>query len=483
MRLGNRYLLLSRIASGGMGDVWRARDELLGREVAVKVLRSHIQDDQSFRGRFRNEARITAALADPGIAQIFDYGEQRDLAYLVMELVHGEPLSAILTRNGSLMPEVTLDVVHQTAKALHAAHSAGVIHRDIKPGNLLVTPEGTIKVTDFGIARAIESAPVTLTGTVLGTAQYVSPEQAQGLPLTPSTDLYSLGVVAYECLSGRTPFQAEGPVAIALMHLNEPPSPLGVDVPAAVRELVMVLLSKDPRQRPASAMEVADRSQRLRQSLAANKSGAELSMLTDPAGFRVRQQAEGSRRQPQQEGFQEWRQGEGSVTDDLAAPTATTLRSPSPGSITGRPAGPAPARPRRRRGRLTLALFASAGCAAAVGLSAFTYMDRDAVPDPPSVADPSESVSVTPIWKPSRAKTPHTRRPPVVTGKSKRPVPSRSATVSVTAIPTRKPTPKSTPTTRTPTPTPTPRPTTTPTTPTPSASPDPGVTNPPKEET
>jgi serine/threonine protein kinase len=482
MRLGNRYLLLSRIATGGMGDVWRARDELLGREVAVKVLRSHIQDDQSFRSRFRNEARITAALADPGIAQIFDYGEQRDLAYLVMELVHGEPLSAILTRNGSLMPEVTLDVVHQTAKALHAAHSAGVIHRDIKPGNLLVTPEGTIKVTDFGIARAMESAPVTLTGTVLGTAQYVSPEQAQGLPLTPSTDLYSLGVVAYECLSGRTPFQAEGPVAIALMHLNEPPPPLGVDVPAAVRELVMVLLSKDPRQRPASAMEVADRSQRLRQSLAANKSGAELSMLTDPAGFRVRQQAEGYRGRQQQEGFQERRPDEGSVTDDLAAPTATTLRSPSPGSLAGRP-GAAPARPRRRRGRLTLALFASAGCAAAVGLSAFTYMDRDAVPDPPSIADPSESVSVTPVWKPSRAKTTHTRRPPVVTVKSKRPVPSRSATVSVTAIPTRKPTPKSTPTTRTPTPTPTPRPTTTPTSPTPSASPDPGVTNPPKEET
>ncbi|MEV1239075.1 serine/threonine-protein kinase [Nonomuraea sp. NPDC050022] len=482
MRLGNRYLLLSRIASGGMGDVWRARDELLGREVAVKVLRSHIQDDQSFRGRFRNEARITAALADPGIAQIFDYGEQRDLAYLVMELVHGEPLSAILTRNGSLMPEVALDVVHQTAKALHAAHSAGVIHRDIKPGNLLVTPEGTIKVTDFGIARAMESAPVTLTGTVLGTAQYVSPEQAQGLPLTPSTDLYSLGVVAYECLSGRTPFQAEGPVAIALMHLNDPPPPLGVDVPAAVRELVMVLLSKDPRQRPTSAMEVADRSQRLGQSLAANKSGAELSMLTDPAGFRVRQQEEGARGRQGQEGFQEWRrQGEGSVTDDLAAPTATTLRSPSPGSIAGRP-GAAPAPPRRRRGRLTLALFASAGCAAAVGLSAFTFMDREAVPSQPSIADPSESVSVTPVWKPSKTKT-HTRRPPVVTVKSKRPVPSRSATVSVSATPSRKPTPKSTPTTRTPTPTPTPRPTTTPTTPTPSASPDPGVTNPPKEET
>ena len=454
MRLGNRYLLLSRIASGGMGDVWRARDELLGREVAVKVLRSHIQADPTFRSRFRNEARITAALGDPGIAQIFDYGEQSDLAYLVMELVHGEPLSAILARNGPLGSEVALDVVHQTAKALHAAHSAGVIHRDIKPGNLLVTPEGAIKVTDFGIARAVEAAPVTLTGTVLGTAQYVSPEQAQGLPLTPSTDLYSLGVVAYECLSGRTPFQAEGQVAIALMHLNEPPPPLGADVPSAVRELVMKLLIKDPRHRPASARDVADRAYVLRESLAGHESASELRMLTDPAGFRVRQPATEH------------------TTDDFAS-AGTTMHAPPTGSVT---------RPRRRRGRLTLALVASAGCAAAVGLSAFTFMERDAAPGPPSVADPSESASPAPTSKPPRAKS-HTRRPPVVTVKSKRPVPSRSATVSVSASPTKKPTPKPTPTTRTPTPTPTPTPTTTPRSPTPSASPDAGVTNPPKGKT
>ncbi|MEU4230897.1 serine/threonine-protein kinase [Nonomuraea sp. NPDC026600] len=455
MRLGNRYLLLSRIASGGMGDVWRARDELLGREVAVKVLRSHIQADPTFRSRFRNEARITAALGDPGIAQIFDYGEQSDLAYLVMELVHGEPLSAILARNGALGPEVALDVVHQTAKALHAAHSAGVIHRDIKPGNLLVTSEGAIKVTDFGIARAVEAAPVTLTGTVLGTAQYVSPEQAQGLPLTPSTDLYSLGVVAYECLSGRTPFQAEGQVAIALMHLNEPPPPLGADVPTAVRELVMTLLIKDPRHRPASATDVAERARMLRESLAGGTSATELSMLTDPAGFRVRQPAADH------------------TTHDFGGSAGATMHASPAGSTTG---------PRRRRGRLTLALVASAGCAAAVGFSAFTFMERDAVPGPPSVADPSESASHAPTSKTPRAK-PHTRRPPVITVKSKRPVPSRSATVSVSASPTKKPSPKPTPTTRTPTPTPTPTPTTTPKSPTPSASPDPGVTNPPKEKT
>ncbi|MEV0382965.1 protein kinase [Nonomuraea sp. NPDC050643] len=457
MRLRNRYLLLSRIATGGMGEVWRARDELLGREVAVKILRSHIYADPTFRERFRNEARLTAALADPGVAQIFDYGEQSELAYLVMELVHGEPLSAILARNGALGPEVALDVVHQTAKALHAAHSAGIIHRDIKPGNLLVTPEGTIKVTDFGIARALEAAPVTQTGTVLGTAQYVSPEQAQGFPLTPSTDLYSLGVVAYECLAGRTPFRADSQVAIALLHLNEQPPPLGVDVPAPVRELVMALLAKEPAQRPASALETADRSYVLRESLAGVDpgAGAELSMLTDPGGFRVREPAPEDERQ----------------TDNLDPATAMQERT-----VTGR----------RRKGARTLALVATAGCVAAVGLAAVTFANRQSPAPAPDVAEPStppESAASTPERiRPTKTKT-RTRQPPLVPVKSQRPIPSRSATVSKSATPTKKPTPKPTRTTRTPTPTPTPTPTTTPTTPTPTASPDPGDTNPPKEET
>ncbi|MEV0997139.1 serine/threonine-protein kinase [Nonomuraea sp. NPDC050202] len=456
MRLRNRYLLVSRIATGGMGEVWRARDELLGREVAVKILRSHIYADPTFRERFRNEARLTAALADPGVAQIFDYGEQSELAYLVMELVHGEPLSAILARNGAIGPEVALDVVHQTAKALHAAHSAGIIHRDIKPGNLLVTPEGTIKVTDFGIARALEAAPVTQTGTVLGTAQYVSPEQAQGFPLTPATDLYSLGVVAYECLAGRTPFRGDSQVAIALQHLNEQPPPLGVDVPAQVRELVMALLAKEPAQRPGSALEVADRAYVLRESLAGVEHVPELSMLTDPGGFRVREPAPEDER----------------VTDDLAP--ATTVQD--------RPSG-------RRRGARTLALVATAGCVAAVGLTAVTFANREQPSTAPEVAEPSQPpVTATPTQprvRPTKTKT-KTRRPPVVPVKSTNPIPSPSATVSKSATPTKKPTPKPTrtTTTRPPTPTPTtPTPTTTPTTPTPTASPDPGDTNPPKEET
>ncbi|MCK2214377.1 serine/threonine protein kinase [Actinomadura sp. ATCC 31491] len=459
MRLRNRYLLVSRIATGGMGEVWRARDELLGREVAVKILRSHIHVDPTFRERFRNEARITASLADPGIAQVFDYGEQSDLAYLVMELVHGEPLSAILARNGAIGAEVTLDVVHQTARALHVAHAAGVIHRDVKPGNLLVTPEGVIKVTDFGIARALEAAPVTQTGTVLGTAQYVSPEQAQGFPLTPATDLYSLGVVAYECLAGRTPFRGDNHVAIALQHLNETPPPLGVDVPAPVRDLVARLLAKDPAQRPRTALTVADRAYVLRESLAGAEHGSDLSMLTDPGGFRVREPSPEDER----------------ATDDLAP--ATAPEQP------GRPPGGQPAR--RRRGARTFAVVATAGCVAAVGLSAMTLAARQPLQSatPGTSEPPLPPTPASPQPRPGKTKT-RTHRPPVVPVRSSRPIPSRSATVIKSATPTKKPTPRPTPTTRTPTPTPTtPKPSTTPTTPTPTASPDPGVTNPTKEET
>ncbi|MGW0807097.1 serine/threonine-protein kinase [Nonomuraea sp. NPDC002799] len=484
MRLGNRYLLVSRIATGGMGEVWRARDELLGREVAVKILRSHIYADPTFRERFRNEARLTAALADPGVAQIFDYGEQSDLAYLVMELVHGEPLSAILARNGAIGPEVALDVVHQTAKALHAAHSSGIIHRDIKPGNLLVTQEGTIKVTDFGIARALEAAPVTQTGTVLGTAQYVSPEQAQGFQLTPSTDLYSLGVVAYECLSGRTPFRGDNQVAIALQHLNELPQPLGVDVPAAARELVMSLLAKEPAQRPASALEVADRAYVLRESLASAPHGADLSMLTDPGGFRVRES--GGFHGHESEGFPvresggfHGRESEGFYGRERAPEDERETDNLSPATTLQPP--PAPVR-RRKSGR-TLAVVAAAGCVAAVGLSAITLANRQPEGPAPQVAEPTGSVAPTPDQiRTTKTKKP-TRKPTVVPVKSPRITPSPSATVSRSATPSKKPTPTPKPTTRTPTPTPTPTPTTTPTTPTPTASPDPGESNPPKEET
>jgi serine/threonine-protein kinase len=263
--LSHRYRLDERLASGGMGEVWKATDELLGRPVAVKVLKEQYVSDESFRMRFRAEARFAASLQHSGIAQVYDYGEQDELAYLVMELVPGETLSRILSVEGRLSTDTALDIIGQAARALHVAHTAGIIHRDIKPANLMVTAEGVVKITDFGIARGGGSSTMTQTGQVMGTAQYVSPEQATGRRITPASDLYSLGVVAYECLAGMPPFAADTPIALALMHVREDPPPLPSDVPPAVRGLVTAMIAKDPDDRPAGAREVADQVHLLRQ--------------------------------------------------------------------------------------------------------------------------------------------------------------------------------------------------------------------------
>jgi tRNA A-37 threonylcarbamoyl transferase component Bud32 len=265
--LSNRYRLQRQLATGGMGEVWEANDELLIRPVAVKLLRREYISDDAARTRFRAEARFAASLQHGGIAQVYDYGEQDDLAYLVMELVPGEPLSKIIARTGGLSPHVVLDLSSQSARALQIAHDAGIIHRDIKPSNLMVTADGTLKITDFGIARNGAVSELTQTGMVMGTAHYVSPEQASGKAITPATDLYSLGVVMFECLAGRPPFDADSTVAIALKHVRERPPDLPPEVPAPVRELVRQLLAKDPRRRPAGAQEVADRTYMIRESL------------------------------------------------------------------------------------------------------------------------------------------------------------------------------------------------------------------------
>lgn len=281
--LGGRYRLSGRIAVGGMGEVWRGTDELLDRPVAVKLLSAAHATDEAFRARFRAEARYAASLSHPNIAQVFDYGETSsdeeapaDLpsggAYLVMELVPGEPLSALIARQERLPAADTLRIVSQAADALAAAHEAGIVHRDIKPGNLLVTADGTTKITDFGIARAMwaaQASHLTQTGMVMGTASYVSPEQATGGTITSASDIYSLGVVAYECLTGTPPFTAETPVAIAVAHMHRPVPPLPDDVPAPVAELVTNMLAKPPEERPQSARWVADRARQLRSGLAA----------------------------------------------------------------------------------------------------------------------------------------------------------------------------------------------------------------------
>ncbi|HVF04406.1 MAG TPA: protein kinase [Frankiaceae bacterium] len=267
LRLNDRYRLEERIAAGGMGEVWRARDEVLDRDVAVKLLKREYVDDPTFLERFRNEARHAAGLSHPGIAGVFDFGESAGASYLVMELVRGEPLNALIAREGRLSPERTLDVVAQAARALEAAHQGGVIHRDVKPGNILVCPDGIVKITDFGIARAADAVPLTQTGTVMGTAHYVSPEQANGAPLTYASDLYSLGVVAYECLAGRRPFDAETPVGIALAHINEDPLALPEDVPEAVQQLVARSLAKSPDERFVSAAAFAQAADAVRSQI------------------------------------------------------------------------------------------------------------------------------------------------------------------------------------------------------------------------
>jgi len=253
--LSDRYRLGRRIAIGGMGEVWTADDTRLARVVAVKILRPELTGDPEFVERFRTEARITASLNHPGIAAVYDYGEvgqgplRSGTAYLVMELIAGESLSAVLARTGRLSVPRTLDVLDQTGRALQQAHCQSLVHRDIKPGNLLITPGGVVKITDFGIAKVAHQVPVTRTGLVMGTAQYISPEQAAGRDAVPASDIYSLGVVAYECLSGRLPFPGESAVAMALAHVRDTPQPLPPDVPAVVAGLVMQMLVKDPAAR------------------------------------------------------------------------------------------------------------------------------------------------------------------------------------------------------------------------------------------
>ncbi|MBV9312386.1 MAG: protein kinase [Pseudonocardia sp.] len=259
--IGDRYRLTQRIAVGGMGEVWQATDMRLGRAVAVKVLRSDLSANPEFLERFRVEAQTTALINHHNIAAVHDYGEDpgpsgTSTAYLVMELVHGEPLSARLAARGRLGPIFTLDVLEQAGHALQAAHDCGFIHRDVKPGNILLADDGTVKLTDFGIAKAANSAAVTRTGMVMGTAHYIAPEQAKGEETGPASDVYALGVVGYECLAGYRPFRASSTVAIATMHINEPLPPLPVDVPANVRALIESMLIKDPNSRYASGAEL-----------------------------------------------------------------------------------------------------------------------------------------------------------------------------------------------------------------------------------
>jgi eukaryotic-like serine/threonine-protein kinase len=264
---GSRYKLIDRIAIGGMGEVWRAHDEVILRDVAIKILKPEYMGDPGFLERFRVEAKHAARVDHEGIADVYDYGEGSGSAYLVMELVSGESLARLIEKRIRLGEVEVLSIMEQTARALHAAHQDGLVHRDIKPGNLLITPSGKVKITDFGIARVADQVALTATGQVMGTVQYLSPEQATGKPATPSTDIYSLGIVAYEALTGRRPFTGESQMIIAMAQINDKPPAMGDDIDQRVQDLVLACLAKKPSQRPGSALDLANRARALRLQL------------------------------------------------------------------------------------------------------------------------------------------------------------------------------------------------------------------------
>ncbi|WP_433791094.1 serine/threonine-protein kinase [Actinoplanes sp. CA-252034] len=257
--LGGRYRLDDRIGAGGMGEVWQATDTVLGRAVAVKTLLADRATDPGFQRRFRHEAQALAALRHPGVVPVYDFGNTAvEDAYLVMARVEGQPLNRMLAERGRLSPAETMSVVAQAAQALEAAHEAGIVHRDVKPGNLLIEADGTVVLVDFGVARSAHSATVTGAGEVVGTALYIAPEQVSQHVAGPPADVYALGALAYHCLAGHPPFQGNNPIAIALQHLEDEPPELPGDVPPAVRDLVRTALSKRPEDRFASAGVMAE---------------------------------------------------------------------------------------------------------------------------------------------------------------------------------------------------------------------------------
>jgi hypothetical protein len=265
--LGGRYRLDERIAGGGMGEVWRGTDEVLGRTVAIKTLLPALLQEPGFAERFRGEARTMATINHSGVVDVYDYGNEEGTAFLIMEYVEGDALSRTLGRVHRLTPARTMALIAQAADALHAAHEKGIVHRDVKPGNLLVRPNGSLVLTDFGIARSAAAAQLTAAGSVLGTASYISPEQAAGKTATPLSDVYGLGVVAYQCLAGKRPFEGDNPVEIAMRHVRDTPPPLPGDIPPAVRQFVEYALAKDPAGRYPSAAAMAQAARRAAQSV------------------------------------------------------------------------------------------------------------------------------------------------------------------------------------------------------------------------
>lgn len=258
--LNNRYELEQKIGEGGMARVYRGRDMRLNRPVAVKVLHSQYATEVGFLQRFRHEAQAAANLRHPNIVDVYDVGQDGDIHYIVMEYVEGSDLKALIRRDGPLPVERAVEVAEAVAHALEAAHRIGLVHRDVKPQNVIVEPGGLVKITDFGIAKSNFSTAMTETGVTYGTADYISPEQARGQPATPRSDIYALGVTLYEMLTGRLPFTGDSSIAVAMQHVTaDPPLPRMYNprIPPRLEALMLRAMSKDPDERPANAQEFA----------------------------------------------------------------------------------------------------------------------------------------------------------------------------------------------------------------------------------
>lgn len=262
--LGGRYRLDAHISSGGMGEVWRGHDAAEDRPVAVKVLHSSMNDEPGFVARFRAEAKAMSTINHPGVVRIYDFRSDPAVGtYLVMQYVDGEALSRTLVRVRRLTAARTMALVAQAGDALAAVHRAGVVHRDVKPGNLLVRRDGSLVLSDFGIARTADAPQLTAPGSVVGTAAYLAPEVAMGERASELSDVYALGVVAYQCLAGRRPFDGGSPMDIATRQVREPPPPLPRDVPPSAKAVVDRALAKQPAARFPSAAALAEEARRV----------------------------------------------------------------------------------------------------------------------------------------------------------------------------------------------------------------------------
>ncbi|GAA0416685.1 hypothetical protein Acor_63790 [Acrocarpospora corrugata] len=441
--LDGRYRLDVRIGAGGMGEVWRGEDTVLARTVAVKVLLPGRLDDPGFGVRFQHEARAMATINHPGVVDVYDFGVTEvpgdgATAYLVMKFVDGEPLDRLLSRLGRIRPEPAMELIAQAAAALQAVHDRGIVHRDVKPGNLLVRPDGTLVLTDFGIARSDAASRLTDAGMVLGTAAYCAPEQAEGEPVTFAVDIYALGVVAYECVRGRRPFEGDTPVTIALKHIREMPPPLPADIPPAIRHVVERALSKAPADRWPTALAMSQAA-----SASINAAGPVSAVFPE--------------QYPQTGGFAAG-QGYSGPATGMTGWNEEVRLGEAPTGITAVTPQQQPNRPSRRAarklGKGPVIAAAVVGVALVSGLAVLgANMVANADPEPTQIPQ-GGVVTDTPSPSPSKTK-PSPRRSPTPTPSPTRETPTPSVTPSIDK-PTPTPTPKATPK-PTPTPSPTPK--------------------------